>query len=244
MTEILTAEGIRKSFHGNPVPVLNDVDMAITAGEFVAVMGPSGSGKSTLLYSVSGMDSIDSGSVKLAGQELIGLSEAELADVRRERMGFIFQQPALLKDLTLLENILLTSSLDRIGTVADRQGKAQELMERAGIWELRDRLTTEVSGGQLQRAGVCRALMRDPLIVFGDEPTGALNASMALEVMDLLSDLNYAGMTMLLVTHDINVAARAGRVLLMLDGQIVDEVRPEGDDRTALLSERLRASGI
>lgn len=223
---LLTASGIYKSFpvDGGSIDVLHNVELTIGEGEFVAVMGPSGSGKSTLLYSVSGMDTVDAGTVKLAGVELSALSADELADSRRQKMGFVFQQPTLLRDLTLLENIVLTSALDKAGTVAERVARAEELMTRAGIWELRDRLPTQVSGGQLQRAGICRALMRRPHIVFGDEPTGSLNSSASAEIMELLSELNAEGMTLMIVTHDVTVAARADRVVFMSDGQVVDEV--------------------
>lgn len=223
---LLTASGIRKSFpvDGGSIDVLHGVDLTIGDGEFVAVMGPSGSGKSTLLYSVSGMDTVNAGTVVLDGVDLTALSPDELADSRREQMGFVFQQPTLLRDLDLLENIVLTSALDKVGMAAERVARAEELMTRAGIWELRDRLPTQVSGGQLQRAGICRALMRGPDIVFGDEPTGSLNSSASAEIMKLLSELNAEGTTLMIVTHDVTVAARADRVVFMLDGQVVEEV--------------------
>lgn len=223
---LLRASGVRKSFpvDGGSITVLHGVDLSIRDSEFVAIMGPSGSGKSTLLYALSGMDTIDEGSVLLDGVELTTLGSDELADARRERMGFVFQQPTLLRDLSLLDNIVLTSALDRVGTPAEREARAKELMVRAGIWELRDRMTSQVSGGQLQRAGICRALMRRPVIVFGDEPTGALNSRSAIEIMDLLGELNADGTTMLLVTHDVTVAARTDRVVFMIDGLVADEL--------------------
>ena len=252
---LLRAQGVRKSFQVGEtrVEVLHGVDLAVAEGEFVAVMGPSGSGKSTLLYAVSGMDPVDAGTVDLDGLELTSLTPDELADVRRERMGFVFQQPTLLKDLTLLDNILLTSALDRVGAPAERLARAEELMTRAGIWELRDRMTSQVSGGQLQRAGICRALMRGPRIVFGDEPTGALNSRAATEIMELLSELNADGTTMLLVTHDAHVAARAARVVFMVDGLVADELvlgaaeavgATAEVDRVGAVTTRLRHLGI
>ena len=243
---MLKASNITRSFNSNGVstPVLNGVDLSVAAGESVAVMGPSGSGKSTLLYCVSGMDTPDSGKVLLAGTELSTLSPTELADFRREQLGFVFQQPTLLKDLTILENIILTSALDRQGSVEGRIERARSLLERAGIPELEDRLPAQVSGGQLQRAGICRALMRDPKILFADEPTGALNVSTAAGIMDLLGEFNQEGLPLLVVTHDVNVAARAQRVVFMVDGRIVNELKPSGSDPATLLLEGLQAAGI
>lgn len=225
-TPLLEATGIHKSFpvDGAMIEVLHGVDLSVADGEFVAVMGPSGSGKSTLLYAVSGMDPVDSGEIRLGDADLAALDADALADARRVLMGFVFQQPTLLRDLPLLDNIVLTSALDKVGTPVERLARAQVLMTRAGIWELRDRMTSQVSGGQLQRAGICRALMRSPRIIFGDEPTGALNSTASAEIMDLLSDLNAEGTTMLVVTHDVRVAARAHRVVFMIDGEIADEL--------------------
>ena len=249
-TTLLRAEGVRKSFpvDGGSVEVLHGVDLSVAEGEFVAVMGPSGSGKSTLLYAVSGMDPVDAGSVRLDGDELTGLGPDELADRRRTLMGFVFQQPTLLKDLSLLENVVLTSSLDRVGTPQERRERAEALMRRAGIWEQRDRRTSQVSGGQLQRAGICRALMRSPRIVFGDEPTGALNSGAAAEIMALLAELNAEGTTMLVVTHDTRVAARAHRVVFMVDGTVADELVLDGtaseESRVDAVTARMRELGI
>ena len=249
---LLLARGVRKSFptEGGSVEVLRGVDLQIAEGELVAVMGPSGSGKSTLLYAVSGMDPVSAGSVRLDGDELTTLGADELADRRRALMGFVFQQPTFLKDLTLLENIVLTASMDRVGTPASRRARAQALMERAGIGDLADRFVGQVSGGQLQRAGICRALMREPRIIFCDEPTGALNSSAAAEIMALLTELNADGTTMLVVTHDVRVAARADRVVFMVDGRIADELalgrygRSEEETRVDRLAARMRELGI
>lgn len=249
-TGLLTATGIRKSFatDGQTTEVLHGIDLSVDDGEFVAVMGPSGSGKSTLLYAISGMDEVDAGTVVLDGTDLTALTPDELADARRQQMGFVFQQPNLLKDLVLLDNIVLTSSLDRLGTPAERVARAEELMGRVGIWDLRDRMPAQVSGGQLQRAGICRALMRRPRIVFGDEPTGALNTRAASEIMDLLAEFHAEAMTLLLVTHDAHVAARADRVVFMVDGEVSDEIVFDApDDRDARLGRvtaGLRRMGI
>ncbi|PTQ55682.1 MAG: ABC transporter ATP-binding protein YvcR [Candidatus Carbobacillus altaicus] len=207
--------------------VLRNVNLRIEKGEFVSIMGPSGSGKSTLLYNISGLDRITSGSVMLDGMNLADLSEDELANVRLHKVGFIFQHIHLMKNLTILDNIVLSAYLAKKRNRKQIHQKAKKLMEITGIAELVDHDITQVSGGQLQRAAICRSLINDPDILFGDEPTGALNSHAAGEIMALLSEINRSGMTILLVTHDIKVAGRTERVLFMLDGQLVAEKRLE-----------------
>ncbi|MGD9940127.1 MAG: ABC transporter ATP-binding protein [Clostridia bacterium] len=206
--------------------VLDEVSVEISQGEFVSIMGPSGSGKSTLLYALSGMDTIDSGEVSFNGTGLSGLGEKQLADLRRTDMGFVFQQPTLLKNLSILDNIILPSVRDNRKKTRQLSEKARALMERTGISGLENRSISQASGGQLQRAGICRALMNDPKVIFGDEPTGALNSTTANEIMALLSDIHRTGVTILLVTHDVKVAASAERVLFLLDGKIAGEYKP------------------
>ncbi|MDF2938199.1 MAG: transporter ATP-binding protein, partial [Paenibacillaceae bacterium] len=227
MKIIINGEHIVKSFGAGSekVRVLDGVSVEIREGEFVSVMGPSGSGKSTLMYALSGMDGIDSGSVVFEGKVLAGLPEKELADLRRTRMGFVFQQPTLLKNLNLLDNIILPSMRDNRKNAADLVEKARALMQKTGIAELEKRETAQVSGGQLQRAGICRALMGSPQVIFGDEPTGALNSLVAGEIMELLTAINAEGTAVVLVTHDAKVAARTGRILFMRDGKIVSELQ-------------------
>ena len=226
MENIVTGKNIVKIF-GKGVEqakALDRVNVEITKGELVAVMGPSGSGKSTLLFALSGMDDISDGSVKFGDTELSKLRENELADVRRTKMGFIFQQPTMLKNLNLLDNILLPAVRDgKKDTVALGQ-RAKALMQKTGIDGLENRDTTEVSGGQLQRAGICRALINEPEILFADEPTGALNSKSAEEIMGLLVGINREGTSILLVTHDAKIAAHADRILFTKDGSIVSEL--------------------
>lgn len=226
MNQLLYGEKIIKSFGAGDEKhnVLNSVSVEINNGEFVSVMGPSGSGKSTLLYALSGMDSIDSGKVMFENQNLSDLSDNALADLRRNKMGFVFQQPTLLKNLNLLDNIILPFMRNNQKKVKSITQKAKLLMKQVGIEELEQRNITEVSGGQLQRAGICRALMSEPKIIFGDEPTGALNSKSAKEVMNLFEQINKNGTAILLVTHDANVAARTKRVLFMQDGKIVSRL--------------------
>lgn len=229
---------------------LDGVSAEIGAGEFVAVMGPSGSGKTTLMFALSGMDTVNEGRVYFGDRDLSELKENELADMRRRKMGFIFQQPTMLKNLNILDNIILPSLKDNRSNTAAVTSKAQSLMEKTGITGLEQRDITQVSGGQLQRAGICRALMADPCIVFGDEPTGALNSKSADDIMDLLSEINTGGTAVMLVTHDARVAARAGRVLFMMDGQIVSELsmsqfsKDELDSRTKKVIDKMREIAI
>ncbi|MHB8062132.1 MAG: ABC transporter ATP-binding protein [Ruminiclostridium sp.] len=207
----------------NQQNILKDVNLQIKEGEFVSVMGPSGSGKSTLLYNISGMDRVTSGNVFFNGQDISILSENELSKLRLHKMGFIFQQIHLLKNLSILDNIILSSYMAKNSSRKEIKRKAIELMEKTGIAELADNDITQASGGQLQRVAICRALINNPDIVFGDEPTGALNSKSAAEIMDILADINQSGTTILLVTHDAKVAAKTERVLFMLDGNIVAE---------------------
>jgi putative ABC transport system ATP-binding protein len=234
MKKIIVGDTIIKSFGagGKKRRVLDGVSVEINAGDFVAVMGPSGSGKSTLLFALSGMDGVDSGRVIFDGVDLSRLGDNELADIRRREMGFIFQQPTLLRNLNVLDNIILPSMRDGRRNAGQITEKARMLLEKTGIAELETRDITQASGGQLQRVGICRALMSDPQIIFGDEPTGALNSTSANEIMALLADIHRTGTTVLLVTHDVRVAAKAERVLFIFDGNITGEYRPGVYDET------------
>ncbi|MBF0245154.1 MAG: ABC transporter ATP-binding protein [Planctomycetes bacterium] len=234
MQTLISSESITKSFGvgAEKRNVLDGVSVGIQQGEFVAVMGPSGSGKSTLLYALSGMDNVDGGKVIFDGADLSALKENDLADLRRTKMGFVFQQPTLLRNLNILDNILLPSMRDGHKNGTRLTAKARALMEKTGIAGLEARDITQASGGQLQRAGICRALMGDPKIIFGDEPTGALNSTSANEIMRLLAEIHRTGTTIMLVTHDVKVAAKTGRVLFILDGKIADEYLPGVYDET------------
>lgn len=227
MEKILEVKNLCKTYIINKRQnnVLRNVNFSVEQGEMVAIMGPSGSGKSTLLYTVSGMDSMTAGSVDFCGKNLATLSAKALADVRLDEMGFIFQQMYMLKNLTILDNVVLPAiqSKKNSSSRKEKVEKAQELMRKLGIIEIADNDINEVSGGQLQRACICRSMVNSPKIIFADEPTGALNRTSSNEVMDELCKINANGTTVMLVTHDSKVAAKCSRVLYIVDGDIQGE---------------------
>ena len=252
MNQLLCGEKIVKSFGTGDERrnILNGVSVEIGRGEFVSVMGPSGSGKSTLLYALGGMDGIDGGRVTFEGRDLATLSDDALSDLRRNEMGFVFQQPTFLKTLNILDNIILHLMRDNRRNVKQLVQKARTLMKQVGIEDLEKREITQVSRGQLQRAGICRALMSDPKIVFGDEPTGALNSKSAREIMELLAHINEGGTAVLLVTHDVNIAARTERVRFRRDGRLVGQLNfpryyaSEHEQRVEKITLQMRNIGI
>lgn len=224
-TVTLESHGLSKTYFSTepPTEVLRGIDLSVRTGEFLVIMGASGSGKSTLLYSISGMDRPTSGNVTLEGRELTSLRDAEMSRVRLTRMGFVFQQPHFLSNLDVRDNILLPALMavrkeGRYAAVA----QVDALMERFGIASIGRHGITQVSGGQLQRASICRALAGEPSVLFADEPTGALNSSMSTEVMDAFTDVHRGGTTIVMVTHDPHVAVRGERVVYLRDGAIVE----------------------
>ncbi|WP_342539958.1 ABC transporter ATP-binding protein [Heyndrickxia sp. FSL K6-6286] len=224
MSAILEAGKMNKKVElgkGNRLHILKDISLKIDEGEFVSVMGPSGSGKSTLLYNISGMDRITSGSVKFKNRDIARLKEEELARVRLNHMGFIFQDIHLLKNLSLIDNVMFPALVSKDADKKATYRKAKMLMEMTGIDRIANNTIIQASGGQLQRVAICRALINDPDILFGDEPTGALDSKSTAEIMTILADINKKGTTILIVTHDVKVAAKTERVLFMMDGNIV-----------------------
>ncbi len=222
MKKLLRIEDLTKG------QILHQITFDVEQGEMLAVMGPSGSGKSTLLYNVAGMDQPTSGQVWLGDVEITKLSEDEKARLRLHRMGFVFQQMNMMGDLDLIDNILLPATHANRGkgqrSKEELNLRAHRLMEKLGIAGMEKRRVTQVSGGQLQRACICRSMMNEPEILFADEPTGALNKSAAAEVMGELVKLNREGTTILLVTHDSRVASSCDRIIYLLDGQICAEL--------------------
>lgn len=205
--------------------VLRNVEFVVNDGEIVAIMGPSGSGKSTLLYSVSGMDNPTSGTVIFDGTDITKLKDKDLAELRLDEMGFIFQQMYMMKNLTILDNIVLPAIQSKKikETRKEKMERGEELMRKLGIIEVADNDINEVSGGQLQRAAICRSIINKPKLLFADEPTGALNRTAASEVMDELVKLNKEGTAIMMVTHDSKVAAKCSRILYIVDGNIKGE---------------------
>ncbi len=215
---MIKIEQISKSF--KDLKVINNISFEVKKGDFAAVMGPSGSGKSTLLYSVSGMDSISEGSVIFEGVNITLLRESELSEFRLTKMGFVFQNAQMLKNLSIFDNIILPGLVAKKEPAEEIRKRASKLMERMEITGLENRDINEVSGGQLQRASICRAMINNPEILFLDEPTGALNSEATDQVLEILEDLNRDGMTIMIVTHDSRVAAKAKRILYIRDGQV------------------------
>ena len=218
--------------------VLKNINLTINSGEMVAVMGPSGSGKSTLLYTVSGMDAPSAGQGIFDGKELSGLNAKDLAKIRLDDMGFIFQQMYMLRNLSIGDNILLPAFQSKIPgrSRKDKVRRGQKLMRRLGIIEIAENDVNEVSGGQLQRACICRSMINSPKMLFADEPTGALNRASSDGVISELAGLNRDGTTILLVTHDVKVASSCSRVLYLVDGSIsgqynLDQEKPGADSR-------------
>ena len=245
MEKVLEVKDLCKTYIVNKRQnnVLKNISFFIGSGEMVAVMGPSGSGKSTLLYAVSGMDRMTAGESIFCGKDIAKLNEKELSDLRLDEMGFIFQQMYMLKNLTVLDNILLPSFQSKANTKS-RQEKvryAQDLMRKLGIIDIADNDINEVSGGQLQRACICRSMINNPKMIFADEPTGALNRTSSEEVMNELKKLNDEGTTIMLVTHDVKVAAKCTRVMYIVDGNIKGEYNLGKYESDVSLRDRERA---
>jgi lipoprotein-releasing system ATP-binding protein len=224
----LSAVGLEKSYRKgrNPVPVLRGVDLEVDRGEFVAVVGSSGSGKSTLLHVLGLLDGPDAGQVRVEGRRIDDLAERRRDELRNRTFGFIFQFYHLLPELTALENVLAPMMIRHglIAYLSRRQAlraEARELLERVGLGHRLDHRPSELSGGEMQRAAIARALVGQPEILLADEPTGNLDAGTGREVLQLLRDLNRErGLTMMLVTHDGQVAQQADRTFRLLEGRI------------------------
>ncbi len=205
--------------------VLRNVNLEIEEGEMVGVMGPSGSGKTTLLYTVSGMDTATAGEILFLGEKMTQMSANQVSDMRLSKMGFVFQQMYMLKNLSIYDNIILPAYQSASGKAQRREinERAKVLMAKLGISEVADNDISEVSGGQLQRACIARSMINNPKIIFADEPTGALNKQNSKEVMKELNKLNEEGTTIMMVTHDAKVASRCERVFYIEDGNIREE---------------------
>ena len=219
---IIELEGIRKTYRTGSLEfeALCGIDTAVAGGEYVAVLGPSGSGKSTLMNIVGCLDNPTAGRYLLAGEDVSEMTEAELAEVRNRRIGFVFQQFNLLSSLPAWRNVelpLIYAGVHR----AERRDRAVAALERVGLGDRIDNKPGELSGGQQQRVAVARALVTEPALILADEPTGNLDSRSTADVLDLLDELHAAGRTIVLITHEHDVAARAGRRLTISDGRVV-----------------------
>ena len=211
---------IEKKF--GEINILNGISMEVNKGDFIAIMGPSGSGKSTLLYSISGMDEITGGNVWFDGENLSAMGEEERAQMRLKKMGFVFQNAQMLKTLTILDNIILPGLVAGEEDADTIRNRAVDLMEQMGISQIADRDIRKVSGGQLQRASICRAMINNPEVLFMDEPTGALNSEATEQVLEILKKLNEQGVTIVMVTHDPKVASQTKKIVYIKDGMIAN----------------------
>jgi putative ABC transport system ATP-binding protein len=220
----LVASGVVKAYPSLPVSVLalDGVDVEVAEGEFVAVTGRSGSGKTTLLNCLSGLDRIDAGSLVFDGVDLGAADDATRTDLRRKRMGFVFQAPNLLPVFSALENVTLPLVFNGTSR-SEARIIAGDALERVGVGHRCDQRPGEMSGGEQQRVSIARAFVKRPRIVWADEPTGNLDSTSAELVMDLLLELRADGTTLVLVTHDLELAARTDRTIEMRDGRVVGE---------------------
>lgn len=203
--------------------VLKNINLEIYKGDFTIIMGSSGSGKSTLLYSLSTMDSPTSGKVFLEGRDITNLNEKEAAKIRNKEISFIFQNINLFNDMTLYENIE-QSALLSCKNKKQSEEDTEEILRKVELLEHKDKYPSEVSGGMCQRAAIGRAIVNKPAVIFGDEPTGALNSSMGEKVLDLMTDVNEEGQSIIMVTHDVKAALRGNRIIYINDGRIKGEL--------------------
>jgi putative ABC transport system ATP-binding protein len=222
--DVLVVTGARKTFEAENAPVraLRGADLTVARGEFVAVMGPSGSGKSTLLNLVVGLDSVDDGSIVLDGAEITAMNEDELARMRRRKVGIVFQFFNLLEGMSVLENVTLPAVVAGLKRKA-AETRARDLLDLLGLLDKAKAAPGVLSGGQRQRLAIARALANEPTLLLADEPTGALDSEGGQEVLELFRRLHRGGQTILMVTHDDDVAGAAQRIATMRDGRVVTD---------------------
>lgn len=249
-SSIIKAKNLCKSFitGKTALNVIKNLNLDIYKGDFTVIMGSSGSGKSTLLYTLSGMDSPTSGTVNLLGNDITLMKEEELSSIRKKDISFVFQSINLLPDITVFENIAYCGyGVNK--SKREVNDKTLKLLESLGLAEDKDKYPSEISGGMQQRVAVARAIINSPEILFGDEPTGALNSTAGEEVLDILSDLNNKGQTIVMVTHDLKAAARASRLIYLSDGRLGGELaldkfsKADYENREVLIFEFLKERG-
>ncbi|MFA5569893.1 MAG: ABC transporter ATP-binding protein [Sphaerochaetaceae bacterium] len=219
--EVITLVGVRRYFVMGEfvVKALDGIDLTISEGEFTAIMGPSGSGKSTLMNLIGCLDTPTDGIISIDGEHTGGMSEAELAYIRNQKVGFVFQQFNLLGKMSALDNVMTPLLYGGVG-VRERRERAKTALERVGLADRMRHRPNELSGGQKQRVAIARALVNNPSILLADEPTGALDTQTGNQIMELFEELNSEGRTVVIVTHDHDVASRAKREILVRDGKL------------------------
>lgn len=222
--EIVAIDRINKVYRmdGTEFPALKNLSLSIKKGEFVAIMGPSGSGKSTLMHIIGCLDKPSSGKVTIDDHDISNANEIELAKIRNRKIGFVFQQFNLLRRTSSLSNVELPLIYAGVGTKARRQ-KAQAALDAVGLSDKIQNFPSQLSGGQQQRVAIARALINQPLLILADEPTGNLDTKSGKEIMEIFEKLNHAGITIVLVTHEANIAAYAKRLIRLVDGEIVED---------------------
>ncbi len=223
-TAVITMENINKFYEmgGEPLHVLKDISLTVKKGEYLAILGPSGSGKSTLMNIIGCMDVMDSGNYQLDGMEIEKAKEQELTDIRNQKIGFIFQKYHLISTYNVLQNIVMPL-LMRGMSLREAQEASMSTIEMLGLKERMSHKPNELSGGQQQRVAIARALVGQPTILLADEPTGALDVNSGKEVLKLFQNLNDMGNTIVMITHDLNVAKHAGRIVRIVDGEIFED---------------------
>lgn len=224
MSEILNMKNIYKSYYmgDDELEVLHDVNLVINSGEFLSILGPSGSGKSTMMNIIGCLDNPTSGKYFLSGKDIEDLNEAEMAAVRNKEIGFVFQSFQLLPRLSALKNVELPLIYSNI-PISERKKRAKEMLDKVGLSDKINNLPSQLSGGQQQRVAIARALVTEPTILLADEPTGALDQKTGMQVMELFEKLNRDGRTIIMITHDHNIASHAKRVVNILDGCLTEQ---------------------
>ncbi|AOZ93017.1 ABC transporter ATP-binding protein [Paenibacillus crassostreae] len=243
---ILEANKLHKSYGNkfNKQEVLSGLDISIEQGEFVSIMGASGSGKTTLLNVLSSIDKISHGTIKIEGTEISGMKEKQLAEFRKNNLGFIFQEYNLLDTLTVKENILLPLSITKTPK-KEANLKFKEVATELGIFDLKDKYPNEISGGQKQRTSAARAFIHEPSIIFADEPTGALDSKSASDLLNKMSELNQKrNATIIMVTHDPVAASYCSRVIFIKDGQIYTQLNKGEETRQDFFKDIMKTQGV
>ncbi len=223
---LIKSELLCKSFitDGEVNNVIKNMNLEIYEGDFTVIMGASGSGKSTLLYALSGMDEVSMGKVFLNGKDITKLKEDKLTALRKNEVGFVFQAINLIPNLTVYENILSPTYKTKVSK-QEIDERIEQLLDKMSLKDQRKKFPNQMSGGQRQRVAICRALINKPKVLFADEPTGALNSSQGQDVLDIFSEINKEGQSIVMVTHDLKAAIRGNRIIYLKDGRIDGDLK-------------------